>query len=54
MPKLTQVEVNEFLQERAHLVRIATINTSGAPSVVPVWFVCEGGKILITPLTVLS
>jgi PPOX class probable F420-dependent enzyme len=49
MPKLTQVEVNEFLQERGHLVRIATITASGAPSVVPVWFVCEGGKILITP-----
>ncbi len=49
MPKLTQTEVNEFLQERGQLVRIATLNASGAPSVVPVWFVCEGGKILITP-----
>jgi hypothetical protein len=49
MPKLTQMEVNEFLQERGHLVRITTLNASEAPSVVPVWFVYEGGKILITP-----
>lgn len=49
MPQLTQAEVNEFLQERAQLVCIATINVSGSPSVVPVWFVCEGRKILITP-----
>lgn len=49
MPKLTSTEINEFLQERGHLVRIATIGPNGAPSVVPVWFVYEGGKILITP-----
>jgi nitroimidazol reductase NimA-like FMN-containing flavoprotein (pyridoxamine 5'-phosphate oxidase superfamily) len=49
MPKLTKAEVDEFLQERGHLARIATINADGAPSVVPVWFICENGKILITP-----
>lgn len=49
MPKLTDTEIQEFLQERGHLVRIATIQADGSPSVVPVWFVYEGGKILITP-----
>ena len=49
MPKLTQAEIMAFLQERGHLARIATINAEGAPSVVPVWFICEQGKIIITP-----
>jgi len=49
MPKLTKAEISEFLQERGHLARIATVNADGAPSVVPVWFICEQGKILITP-----
>lgn len=49
MPKLADTEMHEFLQERGHLARIATVRSDGSPTVVPVWFVCEGGKILITP-----
>jgi len=49
MPKLTQREVEEFLAERNHLARIATIRPDGAPSVVPVWFIHERDAILITP-----
>lgn len=49
MPKLTEREISEFLNERGHLARIATIQLDGAPSVVPVWFIYEDGKILITP-----
>ena len=49
MPKLTEVEIEEFLAERGHLARIATVNAAGAPSVVPVWFIYEGGSVLITP-----
>jgi PPOX class probable F420-dependent enzyme len=49
MPKLSQNEINEFLAERGHLARIATVQPDGAPSVVPVWFIHEDGKILITP-----
>ncbi|MGH7857106.1 MAG: TIGR03618 family F420-dependent PPOX class oxidoreductase [Candidatus Binatia bacterium] len=49
MPKLTPAEMNEFLAERGHLARIATVRADGAPSVVPVWFIHEGGAILITP-----
>lgn len=49
MPKLSQKEMQEFLQERGHLARIATLRPDRAPTVVPVWFVFENGKILITP-----
>ncbi len=49
MPKLTDNEVAEFLNERGHLARIATVRPDGSPSVVPVWFIFEGGKVLITP-----
>jgi PPOX class probable F420-dependent enzyme len=49
MPKLTQQEIDEFLTERGHLARIATVASDGAPSVVPVWFLYERGRIHITP-----
>jgi PPOX class probable F420-dependent enzyme len=39
----------DFLAERSHLARIATVRADGSPSVVPVWFIFEGGKVLITP-----
>jgi PPOX class probable F420-dependent enzyme len=37
------------LDERGHLARIATVRADGSPSVVPVWFIFEGDKVLITP-----
>src|ERR1035438_9535182 len=49
MPKLSDHEIAEFLGERGHLARIATVRADGSPSVVPVWFIFEGGKVLITP-----
>lgn len=49
MPKLTHDEIETFLNEPSHLARIATVTPSGAPSVVPVWFAYEQGKIFITP-----
>lgn len=49
MPKLSDHEIAEFLGERGHLARIATVRGDGSPSVVPVWFIFEGGKVLITP-----
>lgn len=49
MPKLSPKEIEEFLNERGHLARIATLKPDGAPSVVPVWFLYESGKIHITP-----
>jgi PPOX class probable F420-dependent enzyme len=49
MPKLTLQEIEAFLNEREHLARIATVRADGSPSVVPVWFLYERGKIHITP-----
>jgi PPOX class probable F420-dependent enzyme len=49
MPKLTAQEIEAFLNEREHLARIATVRADGSPSVVPVWFLYERGKIHITP-----
>jgi len=49
MPKLTAPEIDEFLAERGHLARIATVRIDGSPAVVPVWFILERGKIFITP-----
>jgi len=49
MPKLSQIEIDDFLAERNHLARIATVAPNGAPSVVPVWFIYERGHVLITP-----
>lgn len=49
MPKLTNDEVQLFFRERGHLARIATVKDNGSPSVVPVWFICEEEKIIITP-----
>ena len=49
MPKLKLEERDAFLQERGHIARIATLQEDGSPSAVPVWFVYEEGKIIITP-----
>ena len=49
MPKLDKKEIDEFLNERGHLARIATVRADGSPSVVPVWFLYERGTIHITP-----
>ena len=49
MPKLSSHEMAAFLAEPGHLARIATIRADGAPSVVPVWFISENGRVLITP-----
>lgn len=49
MPKLSMQEREAFLRERGHLARIATLQADGSPSVVPVWFVYENGRIVITP-----
>jgi PPOX class probable F420-dependent enzyme len=49
MPPLTQPELDAFLQQRGILCRIATVQADGAPHVTPVWFIFEGGEVLITP-----
>jgi nitroimidazol reductase NimA-like FMN-containing flavoprotein (pyridoxamine 5'-phosphate oxidase superfamily) len=49
MPKLSPDEVDAFLDERGHLLRVATVDADGHPSVVPIWFVRVGDDILFTP-----
>ncbi|MBI5949728.1 MAG: PPOX class F420-dependent oxidoreductase [Chloroflexi bacterium] len=49
MPRLTSAEREAFLAEPGILCRIATLNADGSPSVTPIWFIHEGGEILVTP-----
>ena len=46
---MTAEEVTAFLDEPGHLVRIGTIDESGAPLVVPTWFIVDDGVFLVTP-----
>ena len=49
MPTLTPDEVVAFLTEPGHLLRLATVDSSGAPRVVPIWFLYSEGRVLFTP-----
>jgi nitroimidazol reductase NimA-like FMN-containing flavoprotein (pyridoxamine 5'-phosphate oxidase superfamily) len=49
VPKLTETEVADFLDEPGHLARIASIDGDGFPRVVPLWFIRDGGRVLFTP-----
>ena len=49
MPRLTANEIDGFLGERGHLLRVATVDEDGYPSVVPIWFVRDGHDLLFTP-----
>jgi PPOX class probable F420-dependent enzyme len=49
MPKLSRADVEAFLDERHHLLRIATLGPDGFPSLVPVWFVRRERDLLFTP-----
>jgi nitroimidazol reductase NimA-like FMN-containing flavoprotein (pyridoxamine 5'-phosphate oxidase superfamily) len=49
MPKMTASEVDTFLGEPGHLLRLATTDDAGAPLVVPIWFIYEDGRVYFTP-----
>ena len=49
MPGLTDDELDAFLDEPGHLLRLGTIGTDGLPRVVPIWFVHRDGAIWFTP-----
>ena len=49
MPKMTSAEVDAFLDERGHLLRLATIDADGFPRVVPIWFIRQGDDVVFTP-----
>jgi PPOX class probable F420-dependent enzyme len=48
MPKLSAAEIESFLAEPGHLIRLATLDADGAPRVMPMWFIHEEGQIWVT------
>ena len=49
MPRLTTDELDAFLDERGHLIRIGTSDDDGFPRVLPLWFVRVERRLLFTP-----
>jgi nitroimidazol reductase NimA-like FMN-containing flavoprotein (pyridoxamine 5'-phosphate oxidase superfamily) len=49
VPKLTDPELEAFLDEDGHLARIGTVDEDGFPRVLPLWFVRLGRRICFTP-----
>src|SRR5262245_48460105 len=49
MPKMTESEVDAFLGEPGHLLRLATTDDTGAPLVVPIWFIYKERRVYFTP-----
>lgn len=49
MPTLTTAEIDEFLEEPGHLLRLATVDDDGFPRLVPIWFIRGDDEILFTP-----
>ena len=49
MPGLSQSELESFLDEPGHLLRLGTVGSDGLPRVVPIWFIHRNGKLWFTP-----
>ncbi len=49
MPRMTDDEQKEFLQQPGILMRIATVREDGSPLVTPIWFIYEDDCIWFTP-----
>ncbi|HEX4983067.1 MAG TPA: pyridoxamine 5'-phosphate oxidase family protein [Ilumatobacteraceae bacterium] len=49
MPQLSAAEIDAFLDEPGHLLRLATVDDDGFPRVVPIWFIRQGDDLLFTP-----
>jgi PPOX class probable F420-dependent enzyme len=49
MPVLSPSEVDAFLDEPGHLLRLATTDEDGFPRLVPIWFIRRDDEILFTP-----
>ncbi len=49
MPRLTAAEMEGFLLEPGHLLRIGTADPDGMPRVAPTWFIYRDGEIYFTP-----
>lgn len=46
---MTSDELDAFLDERGHLLRLGTNGVDGMPRVVPIWFIHRDGAIWFTP-----
>lgn len=46
---MTSAELDDFLDEPGHLLRLGTTGTDGLPRVVPIWFIHREGAIWFTP-----
>ena len=44
MPGLSQSELESFLDEPGHLLRLGTVGSDGLPRVVPIWFIHRNGS----------
>ncbi len=49
MPTLSLPELEAFLDEPGHLVRIGTVDADGYPRVVPTWFIRVEDDVVFTP-----
>jgi nitroimidazol reductase NimA-like FMN-containing flavoprotein (pyridoxamine 5'-phosphate oxidase superfamily) len=49
VPKLSDEELQAFLAEPGHLLRVATVDDDGMPRNVPVWFIPYDGMVVFTP-----
>ena len=49
MPGLSASELDAFLDEPGHLMRLGTVDTFGVPRVVPIWFMANADKLWFTP-----
>jgi PPOX class probable F420-dependent enzyme len=49
MPQLSGAEVDAFLAEPGHLLRLGSIDADGHPRVVPIWFIRQDDDLLFTP-----
>lgn len=49
MPQLTTDELDTFLDERGHLLRLATVDADEFPGVVPIWFIRQRDELMFTP-----
>jgi PPOX class probable F420-dependent enzyme len=45
---MTEAEIREFLAHGTRTAKLATVGRSGAPHVVPVWFVLDGEQLVFT------
>src|SRR5215831_5108781 len=49
MPReMTETEIREFLAHGTRTAKLATVGRGGAPHVMPVWFVLDGGQLVLT------